>query len=91
MSQCKIKLIQRFLDRSYKRGYISYSMDVRQKLYQQDCKIFTKVKSLDNHPLRQILPKIKPNVYNLQRISSLSARPKLNTERFKNSYIPYLF
>ena len=51
-------------------------------MHTQDNKLFSKA---TNHPLSEILPKPKPQQYNLRRTVCL--RPKINTERFKNTFV----
>ena len=48
-------------------------------------KVFRKVSGIDRHPLRGLLPKKKASTYNLR--NRTSQYPKVNTDRFKNSYI----
>ena len=61
----------------------------------QDCllyctpRLFKNVKQRDNHPLKVCLLQEKKNVtYNLRRKSC--ERPKINTERYKNTFINIL-
>ena len=51
----------------------------------EDRKVFRKVSGIDRHPLRGVLPKKKVSTYNLR--NRTSQYPKVNTDRFKNSYI----
>ena len=44
-----------------------------------------KVSGIDRHPLRGLLPKKKVSTYNLR--NQTSQYPKVNTDRFKNSYV----
>ena len=37
------------------------------------------------HPLLSIMPRVKPSSYNLRKETSF--KPKINTMRFKNSFI----
>ena len=48
-------------------------------------KVFRKVSRIDRHPLRGLLRKEKVSTYNLR--NRTSQYPKVNTDRFKNSYI----
>ena len=43
----------------------------------QDKKLFSGARALSHHPLTEILPKPKPQQYNLRR--KVSLRPKINT------------
>ena len=59
---------------------------MRSLLQKQDKAIFKKVKQRDNHPLKVCLPQEKNNLtYNLRRKSC--QRPKINTERCKNTFV----
>ena len=71
---------QCFLDRCYKRKYTSKSFSFKHLLEKQDRKVFSKVFGIDRHPLRGLLSKKKVSTYNLRN-------PKVNTDRFENSYI----
>ena len=57
-------------------------------MHSQDKKLFSKARALTNHPLNEILPKPKPQQYNLRRTVCL--RPKINTERFKDTFVDRL-
>ena len=77
--------MQCFLDRCYKRKYTSKSFSIKSLLEKQDRKVFSKVSGIDRHPLRGLLPKRKGSTYNLR--NQTDQYPKVNTERFKNSYV----
>ena len=77
--------MQCFLDRYYKRKYTSKSFSIKHLLEKQDRKVFRKVSGIDRHPLRGLLPKKKVSTYNLRNRTSHDL--KVNTDRFKNSYI----
>ena len=77
--------MQCFLDRCYKRKYTSKSFSIKHLLEKQDRKVFRKASGIDRHPLRGLLPKKKVSTYNLR--NRTSKYPKVNTDRFKNSYI----
>ena len=66
-----LTVIQNFLDRCFKRKYISKRMDIRDLLEKADRKLF-KVRSVDpDCPLSKIIPK-KETKYNLRnRICSI--------------------
>ena len=51
----------------------------------QDKKLFSGARALSHHPLNEILPKPKPQQYNLRR--KVFLRPKINTERFMNTFV----
>ena len=75
-----------FLDRCYKLRFISTQLNIRSLLQKQDKAIFKKVEQRDNHPLKVCLPQEKNNLtYNLRRKNC--QRPKINTERFKNTFV----
>ena len=48
-------------------------------------KLFSGARALSHHPLNKILPKLKPQQYNLR--SKVCLRPKLNTERLMNTFV----
>ena len=77
--------LQQFLDRCFKRRYISKPLSIKQLLEKQDKNIFKKVACQTNHPLYGICPVAKEIGYSLRGKSSL--RPCIHTERFKNTYI----
>ena len=82
--------MQCFLDRCYKCKYtyiifLNISFCIKHLLEKQDRKVFRKVSGIDRHPLRGLLPKKKVLTYNLR--NRTSQYPKVNTDRFKNSYI----
>ena len=81
----ELTAMQCFLDRCYKRKYTSKSFSIKHLLEKQDRKVFRKVSGIDRHPLRGLLPKKKVSTYNLR--NRTSQYPKVNTDRFKNSYI----
>ena len=84
-SEAELTAMQCFLDRCYKRKYTSKSFSIKHLLEKQDRKVFRKVSGIDRHPLRGLLPKKKESTYNLR--NQTSQYPKVNTDRFKNSYI----
>ena len=73
---------------SYKRKYTSKSFSIKNLLEKQDRKVFSKVSGIDRHPRRRLLPKKKLLTYNLR--NQTSQYPKVNTDRFKNSYVNHL-
>ena len=84
-SEAELTIMQCFLDRCYQRKYTSKSFSIKHLLEEQDRKVFRKVSGIDRHPLRGLLPKKKASTYNLR--NRTSQYPKVNTDRFKNSYI----
>ena len=84
-SKPELTKIQCFLERCYKRRYISKEISVHELLENQDQKLFSQVEKTQDHPLKSILPKKKINRYDLR--NKCSNFPKINTERFKNCYI----
>ena len=77
--------MQCFLDRCYKRKYTFKSFSIKHLLEKLDRKVFHKVSGIDRHPLRGLLPKKKESTYNLR--NQTSQYPKVNTDRFKKTYI----
>ena len=51
----------------------------------QDKELFSKARALTCHLFNEILPKPKPQQYNLRRMVCLCL--KINTERFKNTFV----
>ena len=74
-----------FLDRCYKRRYISATLNIRALMEKQDRKLFSKILKLSILPLHKQVPKAKVIDYNLRYKNS--ARTLINTERFKNTFI----
>ena len=60
-------------------------MNVKDIMQMQDKKLFSGARTLSHHPLNEILPKPKPQQYNLRR--KVFLRPKINTERFMNTFV----
>ena len=60
-------------------------MNVKDIMQMQDKKLFSGARALSHHPLNEILPKPKPQQYNLRR--KVFLRPKINTERFMNTFV----
>jgi hypothetical protein len=57
-SKPELTTVQCFLERCYKRKYISKKIDVHELLEKQDRKTFSKVVArLEQHPLRNLFPK----------------------------------
>ena len=84
-SEAELTAMQCFLDRCYKRKYTSKSFSIKNLLEKQDRKVFNNVSGIDRHPLRGLLPKKKVSTSNLR--NQTKQYPKVNTDRFKNSYV----
>ena len=54
-------------------------------MHMQDKKLFSGARALSHHPLNKILPKPKPEQYNLRR--KVCPRLKINTECFMNAFV----
>ena len=81
-SVAEINVLQQFLGRCYKLRFISTQLNIRSLLQKQDKAIFQK----EGRCLKVCLPPEKNNLtYNLRRKSF--QRPKINTERYKNTFI----
>ena len=76
---------QQFLHRCYNRKYISKKLGIYQFLKKRDKKIFKKASFLSSHPLHTNLPKTKQVTYSIR--SKSSARPLINTNRCKHTFI----
>ena len=83
-SSPELTTVQAFLDRCFKRRYISKKLEIRDLLEQHDSNIYKKAFSNNNHPLFHLLPKEKNTKYNLRRSSFIT--PKVNTSRFKEAF-----
>ena len=81
--------MQPFLDRCFKSKYTSKPVSVYDFLERQDRKIFRKVSNAKGHPLLSIMPRVKPSSYNLRKETCF--KRKINTMRFRNSFIDRLF
>ena len=76
-----------FLRPLFKTKYTSkHILIVYDFLKRQDCKIFRKVSNAKGHQLLSIMPCVKPSSYNLNR-KETCFKPKINTMRFKNSFV----
>ena len=80
-----VNTVQNFLNRCDKQRYISVPLNVKDIMHTQDKKLFSKARDLTYRPLNEILLQPKPQQYNLRRMVCL--RPKINTERFKNTFV----
>ena len=78
-----------FLQRCFKRKYISYQIDMYDVLEEVDRSLFKKISSMPGHPLYPSVAKTKKRSARL-RVPS-SQLPRVNTQRFKNSFFNRLF
>ena len=83
-SESELTIAQQFLDRCFKRRYISKKLEIGELLKVQDHRICRKVSSIPNHPLRANFPETKITRYNLRNKSP--AMPAIHTDRFKNTF-----
>ena len=83
-SSSDLNNIQNFLDRCYKRRYISKKLNIRELLERSDCRIFRKAMRT-NSPLVKILPERNITNYALRKPGFY--HPIVATERFKSSYV----
>ena len=71
-SEPDLNIIQNFLDGCHKRRFISYPISIKDLLNKQDCKIFKKVISVENHRLGPYIPS-KRNVYTISAKDNVRA------------------
>ena len=84
-SSPEMTTIQRFLTRCFKRKYISTHLNIYTLLEKTDLNNFKKISTVSNHPLLACMPKVKETSRRLRSQSCLF--PKVNTERFKQSFV----
>ena len=77
----ELNTVQRFLRRCYKRRFISYAIDIYDLLEKTDRSISKRISCLPNHPLYNLLPRVKESSKRLT--SQTSLRSCVNTERLK--------
>ena len=79
--------VQNFLDRCHKRRYVPFAMNtVRDLVYRQDKKLLNMTnKALEQPPLNESLP--EQNHYNHNVGRKRCFYPKINPERFKNTFV----
>ena len=80
-----LNTVQNFSNRCYERRYLSVPLNFKDIMHTQGKKLFSKAKALTYHPLNEIFPNPKPQHYNLRCTVCLG--PKINTERFKNTFV----
>ena len=85
----ELTTFQNFLQRCFKRKYISYQIDVYDVLEEVDHSLFKKTSSVPGHPLYPSVPKTKESSAHL-RVPS-SQFPRVNTQGFENSVFNGLF
>ena len=61
VSESDLTPVQCFLDHCFKRKYTSKPVSVYDFLERQDHKIFRKVSNAKEHPVRSIIPHVKPS------------------------------
>ena len=84
----ELTTVQNFLQRCFKRKYISYQIVIYNVLEEVDRSLF-KISSMSGHPLYPSVPKTKESSARLRVPSSQPL--KVNTQRFKNSFFNRLF
>ena len=60
-SEPDLNIIPHFLDRCYKRHFVSFPVSIKDLLYRQECRILKTITSVDNHPLDSNLPAKQEN------------------------------
>ena len=83
--QAILNTAQCFLERYFKRRYSSKLYNINELLEKCDRKLFNKISSDSSRPLYPMLPQAKASSLRLRR--STSQLPKINTERFKSSFL----
>ena len=86
----ELTTVQNFLQRCFKRKYISYQTDIYNVLEEVDRSLFKKISSMPSHPLYPSVPKTKESSARLRGLSSQFRRGN-NTQRFKKSFCNRLF
>ena len=80
----ELTTVQNFLQRCFKCKYISYHTDIYNILEEVDCSLLKKISSMFSHPLYPTVPKTKETSVCL--LVPSSQLPRVNTQRFKNSF-----
>ena len=80
----ELTTVQNFLQRCFKRKYISYQIDIYSVSEEVDRSLFKKTSSMPSHPLYPSVPKMKESSVHLQVPSS--QLPRVHTQRLKNSF-----
>ena len=76
---------QRVDEQNTNERFISFPVFIKNLLNKQDQNILKKLISTDCHPLKDIIPVQKTYVHNLRKKGCV--RPKINTERFMNTFV----
>ena len=84
----ELTTVQNFLQRCFKRKYISYQIDIYDLLEEVDCSQF-KISSVPGDFLYPSVPKTKESSTRLR--VPRSQLPRVNTQDFKNSFFNTLF
>ena len=84
-SESDLTPVQCFLDRCWKRNFITRKYNIRSILQKQDHSIFKRVSQAANHPLLLFIPRVKACCYNLRTRSSV--RPSIKSERFNSTFV----
>ena len=71
-SKAELTTVQCFLSRCFKRRYISKHINILDLLKEFDYRLHKKMKSMNNHPLEAIAPKVQTSKY------SYLIRPRIN-------------
>ncbi len=83
-SASDLNAVQCFLKRCHKRRYISELININDPLEKADRTLFEKISSNKKRPLYSLLPKRHRSTHQLR--SANIVLPRLNTERFRNSF-----
>jgi hypothetical protein len=86
-SDSDLTVVQAFLDRCFKRHYVSCYINIRELVEVNDKKLYNNVKCISDieHPLNKILPEKKTTNYRLRKQNIIY--PNINTNRFKNTFV----
>ena len=85
----ELTTVQNFLQRCFRRKYISSQIDIYNVLEEVDRSLFKNISSMPSHPLYPSVLKTKESSARLRGPSSQF--PRDNTQRFKNSFCNRLF
>ena len=83
----ELPTVQNFLQRCFKRKYISYQIDIYSVL--EADRSLSEISSMHNHPPYPYVSKTKESSARLRVLSG--EIPRVNTLRFKNSFFNRLF
>ena len=81
----ELSSVRNYLDRCYKRKYILDKINIYNLINEFGNRLFNTIKEQIEHPLYNILPRLKVSKYHLRKKSTV--KPKINTERFKGTFI----